>query len=240
MAHAGQAASLPAALTVSAKLHADRAALTLADNTLTYAQLDVAVSALATSLAEQGVEPGDRVALWMPNVPQFVVSYFAILRAGGVVVPVSTLLGLNEVAYILDNAGAVALIAAHVFGDVVAQLPANVPSLKRVVVWGESSVSGALSLDGLCARKPDPAAFRPSEGDDLAVIIYTSGTTGRPKGAMLSHRNLLTNASACAEAIDVNAKDRFLTVLPLFHSFGATVCMILPLVLGAHIVLLPL
>jgi long-chain acyl-CoA synthetase len=231
--------SLPAALAHTARVAPERPAVTLGDQTLTYAQFDVVVSALATSLVAEGVKPGDRVALWMPNVPQFPVGYFAILRAGGVVVPVSTLLGLDEVAYILGNSGAVALIAAHVFADIVAELPQKAPGLRRVIIWGPASVPGALSLEALCTRKPDPTVLQPSEGDALAVAIYTSGTTGRPKGAMLSHRNLLSNAAACVGVIDVTADDRFLTVLPLFHSFGATVCMVLPVLLGAHIVLLP-
>jgi long-chain acyl-CoA synthetase len=216
-----------------------RPALTIGEKTLTYAEVDGAVSALATSLVEQGIAPGDRVALWMPNVPPFAIGYFAILRAGAVVVPVSTLLGLNEVSYILENSGAKALIAAHIFNDLTAQLPDKVPGLERVIVWGDKPACEVLSFDALCARAPGPEALHPASGDDLAVIIYTSGTTGRPKGAMLSHANLLSNAAACAQVIEVNAQDRFLTVLPLFHSFGATVCMILPILLGAHIVLLP-
>ncbi|MBM3501924.1 MAG: long-chain fatty acid--CoA ligase, partial [Armatimonadetes bacterium] len=230
---------LSQALTTAACRTPDQPALTLGDQTLTYAQLDGAASALATSLVEEGVEPGDRVALWMPNVPHFVISYFAILRAGGVVVPVSTLLGAKEVAYILGNSGAKALIAAYVFNDITALLPAQVPTLQRVIVWGAPQLPDALDLDALCARAPAPDALRPAGGDDLAVVIYTSGTTGRPKGAMLSHRNLITNAGSCAEVIEVGPQDRFLTVLPLFHSFGATVCMILPLLQGAHNVLLP-
>jgi long-chain acyl-CoA synthetase len=230
---------LSGALTASAQRTPDQPAVTLGEAALTYAQLDGAVSALATSLAEQGVEPGDRVALWMPNVPQFVIGYFAILRTGGVVVPVSTLLGLNEVSYILSDSGAKALIAAHVFNDITAQLSAAVPTLQRVIVWGPTDVPDAVNLDALCARGADDSALRPSGGDELAVVIYTSGTTGRPKGAMLSHRNLVTNAASCAGVIEVGPQDRFLTVLPLFHSFGATVCMILPILQGAHNVLLP-
>jgi len=239
LSNVAQPGGLSGALAETALRHPGRPALTIGEATLTYAQVDAAVSALATSLVEQGIEFGDRVALWMPNVPQFVVGYFGILRAGGIVVPISTLLGPNEVSYILENSGAKAIIAAHIFNDITAQLPGKVPGLQRVIVWGEMPACEAVSLDALCGRAPDPEALRPSSGDDLAVIIYTSGTTGRPKGAMLSHGNLLSNAAACAQAIEVGADDRFLTVLPLFHSFGATVCMILPIILGAHSVLLP-
>jgi long-chain acyl-CoA synthetase len=233
------AADLSAMLARSAEDGPQRPAVTLGDRTLTYAELNQAASALATALLEQGVAPGDRVGLWMPNVTEFVVAYFAVIRAGGVVVPVSTLLGLEEVAYILSNAEAVALVAASLFDETVAKLPVRVPSLRKVIVWGDTEVADALALSELMSGPARPESLQPSAHDDLAVLIYTSGTTGRPKGAMLSHRNLLTNAAACAQAIDVGPEDRFLTVLPLFHSFGATVCMILPLLIGAHIVLLP-
>ena len=249
MSHAEQPCGLSGALADAARRHPERPALTIGEKTLAYAEVDAAVSALATSLVEEGIAPGDRVALWMPNVPQFVIGYFGVLRAGGIVVPVNTLLGLNEVSYILENSGAKAIIVAHIFNDITAQLPSKVEALRRVIVWGEDGGrhaglplhdgSQALEFDALCARAADPEALQPTSGDDLAVIIYTSGTTGRPKGALLSHDNLLSNAAACARVIEVNANDRFLTVLPLFHSFGATVCMILPMILGAHSVLLP-
>ncbi|MGQ9732601.1 MAG: long-chain-fatty-acid--CoA ligase [Candidatus Zipacnadales bacterium] len=239
MLELGVNTDLSATLKASADCAPDSPALTLGEKTLSYAELDQAVSSFATSLVEQGLEPGERVALWMPNVPQFVIGYFGILRAGGIVVPMSTLLGLNEVSYILENSGAAMLVAAHLFSDIVAQLPEHLPGLRRVIVWGETSLPNVLNWDTLCARKPEPQLLPSSRSDALAVLIYTSGTTGRPKGAMLSHRNLLSNAHACAQVIDVNAADRFLAVLPLFHSFGATVCMILPLCLRAQVVLLP-
>ena len=231
--------TLPEALTRSAEAGPSRPAVTIADETLTYAELDVTVTALAASLIEQGVESGDRVALWMPNVPQFLIGYFAILRAGAIVVPVSTLLGMSEVTYILNNSGAVALIAAGIFDDVTAALPERVEAVRTTIVWGETKVPNAIDFDALCVRPPAAPLPEPASPDDLAVLIYTSGTTGRPKGAMLSHHNILSNAAACALAIEITPEDRFLTVLPLFHSFGATVCMVLPVTLGAHIVLLP-
>ncbi len=239
MGYAGSTGDLSGMLARSAKNGPQRPAVTLGDHTLSYAELDGAVSALATALVEQGVNRGDRVGLWVPNVVEFVLSYFAVIRAGGVVVPISTLWGLNEVSYVLDNAEAVAIIGASLFDETLSALPERVPSLSRLIVWGETKVPEAIPLSELCAGPVRPECLRPSGDDELAVLIYTSGTTGRPKGAMLSHHNLVSNAAACAKAIDVGPEDRFLTVLPLFHSFGATVCMILPLMLGAHIVLLP-
>lgn len=239
MEHADPVGTISLTLAASARKDPQRPAVTLGETTLTYAEMDQAVSALASALVKNGLQPGDRVGLWMPNVPQFPIGYYAISRAGGVVVPVSTLLGVKEVSYILDNAGVKVLMAAGVFDKATAALPKMVPSIERVIAWGETEVEGALSFDALCAGPLSDSLPGPSDPDSLAVLIYTSGTTGRPKGAMLSHRNLLTNALACAEVIDVSSDDAFLTVLPLFHSFGATVCMLLPMTLGAHVVVLP-
>ncbi len=239
MSRADLPTSLSAQLAHTAERGPDRPALTLGDRTLTYADFDAAVSSLAGGLAEEGLAPGDRVALWMPNVPEFAITYFAISRAGGIVLPLSTLWGLEELSYILGNAEASAIVAAHLFDDTVRSLPERVPSLRRLIAWGDSKLTDALRLGDLMSRPPNPELHRSTSGNEPAVLIYTSGTTGRPKGATLTHMNLLSNARACEEVIEVGPDDRFLAVLPLFHSFGATVCMILPMILGAHSVLLP-
>jgi len=231
--------TLSGALAKSAEATPSRPAVTAGETTLTYAEVNDAATALAGSLVDVGVEPGDRVALWIPNVPHFIIGYFAIARAGGVVVPVSTLLGVGEVSHILNDSGATTLIAASVFDEMTLALPELTPDVKTTIIWGETRVPGAIDLKALCESPPSAPLPMHRGPDDLAVLIYTSGTTGWPKGAMLSNSNILTNAAACAEAIEITPDDRFLTVLPLFHSFGATVCMVLPILLGAHIVLLP-
>lgn len=204
---------------------------------LSYQQLVQSAGALAVGLADLGVERGDRVALLLPNCPQFVISYLAITALGAVVVPLHCQLSGEEAAYILNNAQVRALISWAEFEPLVAALAQQVDSLTTLLISGHSVIEDVVNLEELISASADRLALSDAaQRDDAAVLIYTSGTTGRPKGALLSHRNLLANAHSCRELIGVTDEDRFLTVLPLFHSFGATVCMILPLISGACIV----
>lgn len=231
--------TLSSRLQRTAGAHADRPALTLGDRTLTYQEFAHAVAACAAGLADVGVRPGQRVAIIFPNCPQFVISYFATLQLGATVVPLHCLQGPEEIMHVIADAGAETLIGLDVFCPLMQAVREHVPTLRRVVVSGEQSLPDAHDFGALLQPPSGPVPFHPASPDDLAVLIYTSGTTGRPKGAMLTHDNLLFDADACCEVISVTEQDVFGTVLPLFHSFGATVCMILPILQGAHSVLIP-
>ena len=233
------AGTLSGRLQRTAAAHPDRPAVTLGDRTLTYQDLAHAVAACAAGLSELGVGPGQRVAIIFPNCPQFVISYFAALQLGATVVPLHCLQGPAEIMHVIADAGAETLIGLDVFCPLMQAVREHVPTLRRVVVSGEASVPDAHDFAALLQPPSGPVPFHPATPDDLAVLIYTSGTTGRPKGAMLSHDNIVFDADACCEVISVTEQDVFGTVLPLFHSFGATVCMILPILQGAHSVLLP-
>ncbi len=235
----GMPPNLSELLSRAAQRHGSRPALTGGDRTLSYAETDQLVTALAASLAHLGVGQGDRVAIHLPNCPQFVLSYFAVARAGAMAVPINTLLAEDEIAFILEDAGACVLITAEPLAS--ASLPAFEQSqnTKYLVVSGQSGIPGAVSFDQLLTPPPAPPDFPEVASDGVAVIKYTSGTTGRPKGAMLTHRNLIFDARSCEQAILVGPDDVFITVLPLFHCFGATVCMVLPVLVGAHSILLP-
>jgi len=232
-------ASLTASFLSAASRFPDRPAVSFEDRTLTYVDLFRAVGACAASLTELGVGPDQRVAILFPNCPQFIISYFAALQLGATVVPLHCLQGPEELAYIVANAEAETLIGLNLLEPVMAAVRENVPCLRRLIVSGPSKLADAVSFEGLLKPPQSSPPVHDSRPDDVAVLIYTSGTTGQPKGAMLTHDNLVFDAAACAVAIDVNENDVFGTVLPLFHSFGATVCMILPLSLGAHTVLIP-
>jgi len=187
---------------------------------LTYEQIVQSTGALATGLADLEVERGDRVALLLPNCPQFIISYLAVTALGAIAVPVRGLISL---------AG---------FDPLVAQLRQQVSSLTKLLISGPSAIDDAINLEDVIAASADqPLLSDAAQQQEAAVIIYTSGTTGRPKGAVLSHRNLLANARSCVQLIGATAEDSFLGVLPLFHSFGATVCMIMPFITGACTVL---
>ena len=226
------------AVLASAAKFGQRPAVVAEGQRLTYRQLVRNAGALATGLAELGIERGDRVALLLPNCPQFIISYLAVTALGAIVVPLHCRLGVEEASYILNNAQVQGLISSAGFDSTIAQLRQQVPVLNKLLISGQSTVEGVFNLDQVISMSADrPTLSDAAQRDDAAVLIYTSGTTGRPKGALLSHRNLLANARSCMDFIGITAEDTFLAVLPLFHSFGATVCMILPLISSACIVL---
>src|SRR5690242_13975886 len=162
----------------SAKLFPDRPAVRLDGTVLTYAGLDERTGRCAGLLREHGVRPGDRVAVMLPNVPQFAIAYYGVLRAGGVVVPMNPLLKRREVAYYLADSGAGLILAWHGCGE---------------EAWAGAARAGAGWLavderfDDLLAPEAPVEAVVDRAGADTAVILYTSGTTGRPKGAELTH-----------------------------------------------------
>jgi len=192
-----------------------------------FGEMDRLASVFAAFLLSQGMRRGERVALLSCNRHEYIASYFGIIRAGGCVLPVNNLLTHEEVDFILQDAG-----ISLVFYD--AECSGTVSRLRERDGRKFFSLveTAAWSSRGL----PDVPRSRL---DDVSTILYTSGTTGRPKGALLTHRNIISNALAATEAIRITAKDRFVVFLPLFHSFTFTVCVVLPLLLGAMLSLLP-
>ncbi|HWW68141.1 MAG TPA: long-chain fatty acid--CoA ligase [Solirubrobacterales bacterium] len=224
--------NLASIVTDSAERAPERLAIRLGDAKLSYAELDDRSARLATLLREKGVEPSDRVGVMLPNVPEFPVAYYGVLRAGGVVVPMNVLLKRREIAFYLEDSGAKLLLAWHGFA-------------------GEAR-DGAADA-GAETIEVEPAAFAatleelgPTTGladtdeEDTAVILYTSGTTGKPKGAELTHLNLFRNAEVSSRTTcEIAAGDIVLGALPLFHSFGQTVGMNASLRVGACLTLVP-
>ena len=194
---------------------------------LTYAELDAAVDDVAAGLHEMGVTAGDRVAIAMHNVMHFPIAYFGILRAGAVVVPLNVMLTGPEVRKILSDSEAKVVLGAAPFVDVVR---AGAPSDVVIVSTDDWS-----RLEGK-GRKTDPQVG----DDDLAVLAYTSGTTGEPKGAMLTHGNLLANLRQQMDIPEdhVTESDVVFLALPLFHIFGLNVCLGLVVMNGASGVLI--
>jgi len=224
----------------SAAKFGQQPAVIAGEEKLTYQQLMASAGSLAAGLAELGVKRGDRVGLLLPNCPQFIVSYLATTALGAMAVPVHCQLSPVEAAYILNHAQAQTLISVAELDSLLSELHSRVAGLRNLLTSGQSAIEHATNLEQvISAHTNRPVRSDAAQFDDPAVLIYTSGTTGQPKGAVLSHRNLLANACSCRELIDVTSDDTFLAVLPLVHSFGATVCMILPLIAGAKIVLQP-
>ena len=288
-------------LNKSVQNYPERTALIFFGKKITYRDLGRYVEALSNSLKRLGVEKGVKVALLLPNCPQYVITYFAVLRLGGTVVPVNPLSTERELKHIFCDAGVRVVVALD-------RLGARIENVRKLV-WGEgglekgsgqreakllehviyTSVADFLPfplnllyplrerlsteakaavrkgirfrdlLKGLTLRAEhlsaesstvDQSSLASSSGKDdqkpsvdvhrdIAVLIYTSGTTGVPKGVMLSHYALIVNASHCVVWGSINADDRMLAVLPLFHGFGMSVCMNAPIMAGASLVLVP-
>lgn len=212
--------SLAAVLAEAARRYPEKTAVIDGDLRLSYRQLWQEARTMAAGLVAQGVKPGDPVALVCPNVADFPRAYYAILAAGAVVVPVHLLLTPAEVGYVVRDSGAKLLICHPAVAPLATQ--AGVPVVTPSELEGEP-------LRSYLTREPG----------DPAVIFYTSGTTGQPKGAVLSHLNLVLNATVNVfDANEARSSDVVLGCLPLFHTFGQTVGMNGCFRIGATLVLL--
>jgi long-chain acyl-CoA synthetase len=242
MAHASTpdtTLSLVTVLAEPARRHGDRTAVIEGEGSVSYRDLWRQVLGHAAALKDQGVRPGQRVAIVAPNVIDFVRAYYGVLAAGGTVVPVPLLLVPDEAAYLLQNSGA-ELVVAHT-----SQLPLARGAARRagvpVVTVGKASADATEpSLTALASESDPMVTYATRAPQDPAVIFYTSGTTGRPKGAVLTHFNLVMNATVNAfDANETRGDDRILGCLPLFHVFGQTVSMNTTFRAGATLVLQP-
>ncbi len=218
--------NLANAFTASAQARAGQPAIFWGEDVIPYDQIAGQSLWLAHELQTKfAVKPGDCVAIWLKNCPEFVSVLFGILQAGAVVVPINNFLKPDEVTYILKDSGANVLVSEAAMSDGTARLRENIPGLR------------VLEIESLVSSK-EPLAVTSQRGkNDLAVIIYTSGTTGRPKGAMLSHGNLLHNVESCRQVLAAVSFDRFAVLLPMFHSFMLTVGILLPITVGGSMVL---
>lgn len=204
------------------------------DRTIAYGELLALAEGFAAGLASLGISERARVAILLPNCVPFAVAYLGAGRAGASVVPMNVLYRPDEARFILEHSEAEVLVTAEPFRPMVQAIRPQLPNLKHVVVAGEGGASdGEMDFRDLCASRA--AECTPSDEEDVAVILYTSGTTGRPKGVMLTHRNLLANAASCSQVLPVGPDDCFLSALPLFHSFGAMVFLVLPMMVGARV-----
>jgi len=204
----------------AAQAYGAKPALLFRGHPTTWTELEVRVSEIAAGLTALGLVPGDRVALQLGNTPDFPAVYFGVLRAGLTAVPVNTGYTREEVRHLLSDSGARVLVGSSDTVQTALALRETIEGLEHVVVAGVATAPApATTLDALL-RSGDGAST--GAGEDIAVVLYTSGTSGRPKGAMLSHRALLSNLDQCSR-IDppvTSADDVVLLVLPLFHIYG--------------------
>ncbi|MBC7264302.1 MAG: long-chain fatty acid--CoA ligase [Chloroflexi bacterium] len=250
----------------SARKHPNVVATIFHDAKLTYAQLNALADKLAAALQNLGVQKGDRVAIYIANTPQYVISYYGALKAGAIVVPINTLYAPREVQYQVNNSGAETIIVMSNFYKAVKSIRANT-GLKRVIVTSVkeylpplirllftlfkekkeghyADISGDADtywFQDLIQKAPDKPKKVEVSPEDIACLLYTGGTTGVPKGAELTHRNLMANAIQCKHWITdaTEAQEAVLVALPLFHSYGMTTCMNFGIQQAATLVLIP-
>ena len=215
--------NLATILTESARSHGAKTAVISGGYRMTYAELDAASDRFATGLHIQGIRPGDAVGLQLPNLPQFVIAYFGLLKAGAIAVPMNVLYKADEIGFILHDSEARMLITWAGVADEAAKgaAQAGLDNLVVVTTPGLERPASGTPFERLLADAPvGTPEMHQSDPGDTAVIIYTSGTTGRPKGAELTHFQLFMNADTPGRLFGVQDDDVILVVLPLFHIFA--------------------
>ncbi len=227
--------TLPKLLELSIKQHGDRPALgTVGNELLTYNDLKRKIDALSRFLELLGIEKGDRVAILSNNMPHWGVAYFSVQSLGGVVVPLLPDFSSNEIQNILNHSEAKAVFVSN---TLLPKLPeTGIQSLTDVIAIEDFHLVRSTENKNVYYEEgKKPETKHEVREDDLAVIIYTSGTTGKSKGVMLTHRNIAFNALQAKSIKVIKPEDKFLSVLPLSHTYENTIGFILPLINGASV-----
>ncbi len=221
-------------------------ALSFFGRKMTYQELSGTSNRFAAALQNNNVKKGDRVAIMLPNCPQYVIAYFGALTMGGIVTQINPMLVARELEYILKDSGAETIVVMDAFYQTVKAVQPST-NLKNIIVVSLQPSGAAFGNDRTFEKfisetvsPVEPVAIDPSH--DVAVLQYTGGTTGRSKGAMLTHRNLVANIYQTKEFYKQNVekgKERYLTVIPLFHVFGMTACMNNCILMASENILLP-
>lgn len=211
-----------------------RRAIVFEGKDISYGALEACACALACSLRANGVRRGDRIALYLPNIPAFMLAYLAGEKLGAIVVSVNSIFKSEEVKYLLNDSGTKVVFTT---AELLPNLPRKeCPSVEKTVICEGEAAGEILLGDWLAAGKP---VFKTEvmAADDPAVLLYSSGTTGFPKGVTLTHNNVITNTRAAVNCSHHSAKDRLAIFLPLFHVFAQNYIMNAGFVAGATLVL---
>jgi long-chain acyl-CoA synthetase len=225
----------------SATANPDKPLCHINDLTFSYAQVDEISGRVASGLLATGLQRGDKVALQLPNLPQFLFTYFGLMKAGLVMVPLNPLLRAPEVKYHLEDSDAKVLITFEMFAEEAHRGASELEGVTTYVVnmpGNDARPEGTKHFDELYFAE-DTREIVPTDGDETAVLLYTSGTTGKPKGAELTHLNLYMNCTVAGELFEFQESDIGVAVLPLFHVFGLSSVLNTSVRYGGTIVLIP-
>ncbi len=228
--------SLGKMLAESAETYAERVAVIHGDRRITYRELEQAACSLANHLRSEGLGKGDKVALMLPNCPEFIIAYFGIQKIGGVAVTLNVQSTSYELRHLLGNSDTRCLIMQGALAKRFEEIRQELPLCRRLITT--NGPEGNSPFREIVAKGPFTTEIPGLEDNDPAVMIYTAGLTGKPLGALLTHRNLLTQSELLRTIAHRTEKDIGLAVIPFFHSFGAVANMLAPLRIGAGVVLM--
>jgi len=245
----------------SAKKYPENIAIIFQDKKITYRELEKEVNSFATGLQKHGLAKNNRVAIYLPNIPQFIISYYGALKAGAIVTSICPLFKERELKHQLIDSGSDTLIILDLFYPlfekiksetfvkriIVTSIKDYLPPLKRIigVLLGKVQSydvqgKGVLNFDELVDYPPEPIEVEFDPKKDLALLQYTGGTTGLPKGAMLTHYNLVSNAYMCNAWYGAEeGKDTYLNVIPFYHIFGMTATLNNAVATASSMILIP-
>jgi len=190
---------------------------------------------LARGLQQNGVLPGSRVLLMLPNYPEYIIAYYAALMTGAIVVPVNTMLREREIHYLMEDSEACAIITQESSSQDVVNAASSLVTMRTLIVCSQQDRPPMTRLNQLIEGSQAVDTIAEVSPNDTAVIMYTAGMTGHPKGAELTHNSLLKNSSLGIDIMRVRAKDHILGVLPFHHAYGQTAIMNLSIAAGATI-----
>jgi len=216
----------------------EQIAIVFGDQQIEYGRLLEAVRRLAAGLSSLGVQKGDRVAILLPNLPHFCISYYASLFLGAIAVPINIMSNESQLAYLLQQSNAKVLISWTGFLAQVLAAGKATPSCEQIILLGPKMPTSCVPLTRLIAQSA-PLTEGPESMPEEAVICYTMAAADEELGALMSHSALLANATTCAEMFRIGAEDRVAGIMPLFHPLGQTLAMNATFLSGATLVLLP-
>ena len=241
--------NLSATLEYSAKTNPTDPAIYFSDKIFSYQDVDIMANKIANGLINSGIKKGDKVALCCPNIPQFIFSYFGILKAGCIVLPFNVLLKNSEIKFILNNSQAKGIICfegtpeLEIAKEVMEAVEKSESCKKMWVIKSldkfKINNNNVCEFSSLIKNSKEYFDTIQCSSEDTAIILYTSGTTGKPKGAELTHSNVLLNSFIGKDLAQLTKSDKVIMSLPLFHVYGQVIMMLSSILSGASLIVLP-